>query len=123
MGLSILLAHSLIGFLFIFAGVYNIYHWRPLMEAMVQKNIPHPWLVLSIGIAWETIAGGLIMLGIFIKLAAFSLMFFTVISIFMFHPFWRMTGEHRQINMGIFMTHLCVTNGALLLLMNNITPG
>lgn len=116
------LAHTLIGFYFVFAGIWNIYHWVPTMEAMIQKNIPHPWLVLSIGIAWQTVAGILIFLGVFVKLAALTLIPFTIISVLIFHPFWKFRGETRALHMSIFLCNMTMTLGALLLLMNTVTP-
>lgn len=118
----LLLAHTLIGLLFVCGGLFNIYHWRSLMEALIQRGVPHPWFVLPIGIAWETIAGMFIILGIFVKLAALSLIPFTIISVLMIHCFWKHHGETRALHMGIFITHFTVTLGALVLLLNTVTP-
>ena len=114
--LSSMLAHSLIGFYFAFFGFWNIYHWRTTMEVMVQKNIPHPWLLLSIGIVWQTVLGFLIILNIFVAISALLLIPFTLIAICMFHPFWKYRGEHRALNLIIFITNITVTISALLLL-------
>lgn len=112
------LARDLIGFYFIFFGVWNIYHWYSIMETMSEKGIPHPYLVLPFGILWQTVAGIMIMGGLFVKLAAFSLIPFTLISIFLFHPFWQFRGEHRILHFTIFWINLTVTIGALILLMS-----
>lgn len=121
-GLSVVLAHVLTGFYFAFYGFWNLYHWRPIMENMIQKNIPLPFLVLSCGIFWQTVAGFLIMFGFYVKLAALVLIPFTVISVFIFHPFWSHRGEQRALNLNIFIANLTVSLSALLLLLNNIVP-
>lgn len=118
--LTLFIAHTLIGFYFAFFGVWNIYHWRPLMEAMVQKNIPHPWLFLSIGIIWQILAGIMIIMNIYAKLAALSLIPFTIIAVCIFHPFWRFSGEHRALNFTIFTVNMTITLAALLLIIKEV---
>lgn len=115
-------SHVLIGFYFAFYGFWNIYHWRPIMEDMIQKQIPIPFLVLSCGIFWQTVAGFMIMFGLYVKLAACLLIPFTIISVFIFHPFWNHRGEQRALNLNIFIANLTVSLSALLLLLNTITP-
>ena len=116
------IAHLLIGFFFAFSGFWNIYHWRPIAEDLAQKNIPLPFLVLASGIFWETVGGFMILLGIYVKVAALVLIPFTLISICIFHPFWKHRGELRALNFALFLTHSTITVGVLLLLANNITP-
>ena len=108
--------HTLIGFYFSFFGFWNIYHWRTHMEMMVQKNLPHPWLILSIGIVWQTVLGFLIMLNLFVATSALLLIPFTLIAICLFHPFWQYRGEHRALHFTIFFTQLTITLSALLFL-------
>jgi putative oxidoreductase len=120
--LTIMISHTFIGVYFVFFGFWNIYHWRPLIEMMAQKNIPHPWLLLPIGITWQVVCGFLIILGIYVKLAALLLIPFTLISICIFHPFWQFRGELRNLNLIIFIGNLTVTIAALLFLINNVTP-
>lgn len=114
--LAIFLAHTLIGFYFVFFGVWNVYHWSTLIDVLLTKKIPHPILILAVGIAWQVTAGILIMLGVLVTLAALSLVPFTLISIFIFHSFWSVKGETKKLHFTIFITHLTVTLGALLLL-------
>ena len=114
------IAHLLIGFFFVFFGVWNVYHWFATMETMSKNGVPHPYILLPIGILWETIAGAMIIGGMFVKLAALSLIPFTIISICMFHPFWKMRGEHRVLNFTIFLINLTVTVGALILLISPV---
>lgn len=114
------LGHFLIGFYFVFFGVWNIYHWYTILEVMAKRGIPHPYLFLSIGIVWQFIAGVMIMFDIYIKLAAFSLIPFTIIAVCFLHPFWRCSVENRKHDLIMFITNITVTLGSLLILMGPI---
>ena len=35
----LLLSHSLIGFYFIFFGFWNIYHWSPMIQVMLNRKL------------------------------------------------------------------------------------
>jgi putative oxidoreductase len=86
-------AHGLIGFYFVFFGVWNIYHWTRIISTMINKRIPHPYLLLPIGIGWQTIAGAMIMCSMLPKIAALSLIPFSIASVCIFHSFWNFKGE------------------------------
>lgn len=113
------LSHSLIGFYFIFFGFWNIYHWKPITEVMLKRQIPSPLLILSIAIGWQIIAGIMLMFGILMKLAALMLIPFTIAIVFILHPFWTFTGELRKQHMALFITNFTMTLGALMLLTIN----
>lgn len=112
------LSQILIGFYFTFFGFWNIYHWKPMIEVMVQKKIPSPLFLLSIAIGWQIICGVMIMFGIYIKLAALLLAPFTVAIVFILHPFWDFKGELRKQHMALFITNFTMTLGALFLLLS-----
>lgn len=114
--LAPMMARSLIGFYFVFFGLWNIYHWTPILQVMIQKKIPLPLLILQTGICCQVVMGAMIMAGIYIQIAAGILIPFTIIAIFMFHPFWTFRGEALKLNFSIFIANLTVTVGALLLL-------
>jgi uncharacterized membrane protein YphA (DoxX/SURF4 family) len=112
------LAHFLIGFYFIFFGIWNIYHWTPILQVMIEKNIPH--LLLPLGISWQVILGGMVMGNMLVKLAALFLIPFLVLSVVIFHPFWKMKGEQRKLSLTLFVANMTISLGALLLLMTPI---
>ena len=112
----------LVGFFFAFFGIWNTYHWRPTLALMQQKRIPLSFALLIVGILTQTIAGLMLMFGIYIKLAALVLIPFDIIAVLIFHDFWNYKGEIRQLNMIIFITNLTASLGALLLLLNSIQP-
>src|SRR5688500_18670776 len=98
------LGRDLIGFYFVYFGVTSIYHWRPYFNILLDKKIPHPFLILPMGIAWEIIAGFLIMGGLFVKLAALSLIPFTLLKIFIYHDFWNHQADARRAHLAVFMS-------------------
>lgn len=117
------IAHVLIGFFYLYYGIMNIYQWRPTLTTMANKRIPHPYLFLSIGIIWQFTAGLLICFGMLVKIAALSLIPFTLIAVFIFHDFWNHhEGELRRESKAMFISNLTVTLGALVLLLNNVAP-
>lgn len=109
-------AYLLIGMYYVFFAFWNIYHWRPLIETLLQRHIPHPFFLLPVTIVLQSVLGFMIIFGLFVKIAAFILIPFTFISILIFHPFWKFHGELRKLNFSIFITNLTMCLGALLLL-------
>ncbi|MCH9689708.1 MAG: DoxX family membrane protein [Gammaproteobacteria bacterium] len=106
----------LVGFYFVFFGVWNACHWSPTKQVMSLKKIPSSALILSIGITFQIILGSLLMLGIYIQFAAIMLMPFTLIASFIFHDFWASEGELWRLNFIIFTSNLTCSLGALCLL-------
>jgi len=111
------LAHILVGLLFCIAAVMNIKNYQAVLLEMQTKKIPLAQIVLIIGIAYESIFGLMLIFGILIPFAAMMLVPFVIITALMFHNFWKYQGEKRQINLSIFVMHMTVTLGSLLLLM------
>ena len=116
------LGQVLIGLYFTFFGFWNIYHWRPLIEEMLAKKLPSPFLILSISILWQCFSGMMIMFGLYVKVMALSLIPFTILAGFIFHPFWQFKAEHRRLNVSLFVANLTISLGALILLLNTISP-
>lgn len=112
--LPLSLAHILIGFYFTFFGFWNIYHWVPMTEVMIQRKLPCPFFLLSLIIAFQIIAGVMLMFGIFVKLTALLLIPFVFAIVFILHPFWKFKGEIRKQHMALFITNLTMCLGALL---------
>jgi putative oxidoreductase len=108
----------LIGFFFAFFGLWNSYHWRPTLDFMIKKKIPFPLPLLILGIIVQTVAGLMLMIGVYINIAALLLIPFDIIAVLIFHAFWNFEGEIRRLNTIIFITNLTASLGALLLLLN-----
>lgn len=122
MSITPVLGRCFIGFFFLFFGVWNAWHWRPTLDFMRQKRILFAKPFLFFGIAWQSVAGLFLMLGLFVKLMALLLIPFVIVSVFIFHAFWNFEGEIRRLNMILFIANLTASFGGLLLLLNNMTP-
>jgi putative oxidoreductase len=116
------LGRIFVGFYFAIFGFWNIYHWRPFLNTMIKRNIPLPFMLLPLGIFWQISTGTMIMFGSYVKLAAVSLILFTLIGVYIFHDFWNHQGELRRLNMTLFIGNLTISIGGLLLLLTNTTP-
>jgi len=111
-----ILARVLIGSYFLFFGLWNIYHWTPVLKVMMEDNIPCPWLALQVGILFQVVAGGMIATGMFVEMTAAVLIPLMVMAAFIFHPFWKRRGELFRLHFVLFMATLTISLGALLLL-------
>lgn len=116
------LGHILIGLYFVYFGVWNIYHWRPTIDVMLEDHIPSPVFFLSIGLSCQIILGVMIMCNIHIKIAALLLIILTVFSVFMFHPFWKFKGDRKKHHLSQFVDNVTIIIGTLILLINNVAP-
>ena len=106
----------LIGFYFVFFGFWNLYHWVPMTETMVDHELPLPFLLLSFIIGFQIITGCMLMFGVLTKLVALMLIPFLFVIVLLLHPFWKFKGELRKQHMALFVTNLTMCLGALLLL-------
>jgi uncharacterized membrane protein YphA (DoxX/SURF4 family) len=111
------LGRILVGFLFFFFGVWNILHRKSILEFMQQKNIPLAFPFLILGLAWQTLFGFYIVIGLWVQLSALMLIPFTIVSVFIFHAFWNFEGEIRRLNMILFIANLTGSLGGLILLL------
>jgi uncharacterized membrane protein YphA (DoxX/SURF4 family) len=112
-----MVARLLVGFFFVFFGVWNTIHWHTTAILMQQKKIPLFIFGLFLGIALETICGIMIICNFYASIAALCLIPFVIVAVFIFHPFWSFEGDLRVLNMLCFITNLTSTLGALLLLL------
>ena len=83
---------------------------------MSRDGVPLPFLTLQIGIFLQIVTGIMIMMGFYVKIAALLLIPFTIVSVFMFHPFWKHRGELFALNFSVFMANMTISIGALLLI-------
>lgn len=107
----------LVGFYFTFFGVWNVCHWVPTLNFMLQKKLPFARFLLGFGIGVQSITGLMLIFGFYAQIAAFILIPFDIVSVFIFHAFWNFDGEIRRLNMIIFIANITATLSALLLLM------
>ena len=117
--ISTYLGHGLVGFYFTFFGLWNIFHWKSIIDVITRKKLPSPILLLSIAIGWQVICGVMIMFGIATKAAAIALIPFVLFTIFLLHPFWKFSGTIKKQHMALFVTNCTMVMGAIILLIAN----
>ena len=113
-----MLARCLIAAFFMIFGVLNFQSRQSIIEVMRKKHIPFAAFVFYFGVMYQLILGVAIMINMYTSFAALGLLIFDVIAIFIFHPFWKMTGEIRRLNQIIFISNSTIVIGALLLLVD-----
>lgn len=114
----IALPHILIGFFFIFFGVWNFIYRVPTIVFLKNKHLPFSAMVFYFGIILQILCGLGIMFNYASSLAALLLIPFDIVAVFIFHAFWTYTGEIRRLNMICFITNLTASLGALILLLD-----
>ncbi len=107
-------ARILIGFYFTFFGIWNLYHWIPILLVLLRDRVPHPYFLMTLGICVQIIAGSMVMFNVFPQYAAWFLIPFNLLSICLFHPFWQYHGDLRKLHFTIFMSNATLATGALL---------
>jgi uncharacterized membrane protein YphA (DoxX/SURF4 family) len=113
-----IIARLLVGFFFLFFGIWNLLHWKPTLEFMEQKKIPLATFALGFGIALEILCSLMIIADIDVQIAVLLLIPFVIVAVFIFHAFWNFEGDIRRLNMLCFITNLTSTLAALLLLLH-----
>lgn len=113
-----MVSRFLIAIFFIIFGVLNFKARTAIITVMREKRIPLAGLIFYFGVVYEMLFGIAIALDVYTSFAAIGLIMFDVIAIFMFHPFWTMTGELRRLNQIIFITNSTIVIGALLSLID-----
>lgn len=108
----------LIALFFMIFGVLNFRSRQSIITAMYEKNIPFARFMFYFGVIFQLLLGAAIMIDMYTSFAAIGLIIFDIVAIFIFHPFWKMTGELRRLNQIIFITNSTIVIGALLLLID-----
>jgi putative oxidoreductase len=112
----------LIGLFYFGFGIANARSSGPIIESLIIRLLPLPQLLFWAGVATQSIAGLLLMLGYQAALAAAVLIPFTLIASIVFHAFWSMEDEARVLNRIIFIcNYTCVL--ASLLMLACLEPG
>lgn len=79
-----------------------------------------PWSPLLLGIAaLLTLVGGLlVLLGVKEKWGAFMLILFLIPATILYHPFWFLDGEARELQTILFLKNLAIFGGLLLMILH-----
>ncbi len=104
-----LIARILLVAIFLWSGVNKILHPAETQAYMAAFGMPLTWLFLPAAIALELLGGLSVLLGIYPRLGASALAFFTLIAGFIFHS--NFSDPIEQI---MFMKNLAMIGGLLL---------
>lgn len=103
----------LLGGLFVVAGIRHFFIIPLVAQAIAQRGVPAPKLVLVVGSLFEIVAGLFLVLGILVVVASFGLIVFTVAASIMLLNFWSMQGPARDAAFNNCLSNLAVIGGLL----------
>ena len=108
------LGRLLLGGLYVFAGVCHFFLIPPLTQAIAARGVPFPRLVLLSGSSFQLVLGLLLIAGLWVPVAAFGLIVFTLIASVMLLNFWDMQGEARHNTVNVWLQNLAIIGGLLI---------
>ena len=106
----------LLGGAFVFAGLRNLQNETFLTGLMATRGVPQAKLALWAGIVLQTIAGALVMAGLWTAIASAVLVLFLIAATPMFHNFWDHQGPDRASRINGFVGNVALTGGFLTLI-------
>ena len=111
----LLLGRLLLGGLFVVAGVRHMFLIPALTQRIAKRGVPFPLLVLLAGSAFQFIAGLLVIFGLFLPIAAFGLVLFTLAASVMLLNFWDMEGQPRQSTINVWLSNMAIIGGLMII--------
>ena len=125
-----------ISLIFIISAINKIFDWQESEHALTNFlldwqgyasfsvtlqnifNFLMEWIpaCLAFLIALQLIGGLLLFLGLKVRLGAFLIVFFLILSTLLFHPFWFLVGIKKQVEFNIFLNDLSIIGGLLFVL-------
>lgn len=108
-------AEILIGLYYLGFGIANARSSGAIIESLRTRMLPLPQLMFLAGVATQSIAGLLLIIGYDAALTAAILIPFTLIALNIFHAFWAMEGEARVLNRIIFICNYTCVLASLLM--------
>ena len=103
----------LLGGAFVFAGLRNVQNETFLTGLMATRGVPQAKLALWAGIVLQTIAGALVMAGLWTAIASAVLVLFLIVATPMFHNFWDHQGPDRASRITGFVGNVALAGGFL----------
>ncbi len=109
-----LLARVTMPLVFIVAGIGGLMNVTGYANTLAAKGIPQAAAAGYVIVAFQLVAGVLLVVGFKARWAALALMAFTAGTIFMAHHFWDMEGVARALNQTQALKNLAIMAGLLL---------
>jgi len=118
--LLLVIGRLLLGGIFVFAGMRHLFIIPGVSQAIAQRGVPAPRLVLVSGTVFQIAAGLLLILGIVVPIAALGLAIFTIAASVMLLNFWSMEGAAREGALNGWLSNLGVIGGLLIVAAHSI---
>jgi uncharacterized membrane protein YphA (DoxX/SURF4 family) len=116
MDILVLIGRILFAALFLGAGVNHVTQSKAMGGYAASKGVPAATIAVF-GSGVLLLAGSLsVLLGIWADLGSLLLVIFLVPTAVLMHPFWKETGDARQLEMSQFLKDIALAGAALMLL-------
>jgi putative oxidoreductase len=112
--IMLLIGRLLLGGLFVVGGVRHLFVLPVISQAMAERGVPMPKLVLTVGTVFQISAGLLLILGVLVPFAALGLVVFTITASVIFLSFWTMQGPPRDAAVNGWQSNLAIIGGLLI---------
>ena len=111
---TIVLGRFVLGAFFAYGGFTHFLALDPITQAMAERGVPQPRLVLIAGSLFQIVFGLLLAFGIAVPAAAIALIAFTVVASMMLVDFWNRQGPERMALRNVFLSNLAIIGGLLI---------
>ena len=108
-----LTGRALLGALFIVGGIRHCFILPPLTQALANRGVPAPRLVLIAGTGLQIAAGTALLLGLYPILAVACLITFTLTASALLLNFWSLEGAERINAVNAWWSNVGVIGGLL----------
>jgi putative oxidoreductase len=113
--LTLLLFRILLVAIFPVSAYYKIVQWPAIAGVVERAGIPYAYQLSMIGTLGELLLPFLVILGIWTRWAALSLIVYVIVATYIGHPVWRVAPEAFFSQLMSFMKNLGMLGGLLVL--------
>lgn len=113
--LIFLLGRILLGGAFLVAGLRNIVNREKLITLMASRKVPNARPITLAGIGFQTLCGGLMMLGVLTPWAALGEAVFLIAATLIVHPYWMFPKAEQGPHIGATLVNTGLVGAFLML--------
>jgi uncharacterized membrane protein YphA (DoxX/SURF4 family) len=114
--LGMLLARIGLSAVFLYSGFAKLVGWQAALAETVGLGLPYPTLALAATVLVQLGGGLMVLLGVGARLGAALLAGFTIVATLIAHAFWIHEGPARAQQLTVFLEHMAIAGGFLLLI-------
>ena len=111
---TIVLGRFVLGAFFAYGGFTHFLALDPITQAMADRGVTQPRLVLIAGSLFQIVFGLLLAFGIAVPVSAIALIAFTVVASLMLVDFWNKQEPARMALRNVFVSNLAIIGGLLI---------